>query len=79
LATIQQAYRDLWGAVKSTVPFNPETGICKEWMNRYQEWGSPLGLEKSLDGEEDGAVFQVFAHAIVKWTPSRGVEVVTGG
>jgi hypothetical protein len=75
MATIEAAYRDLWRSIKSTIPFNPETAICKEWRNRYQEWGAPITTEKPLD---DGGVYQCFTHAVVRWTPERGIEVVVG-
>jgi hypothetical protein len=72
-ASFADAYRELWRAVKSTVPLNPEAGIYKEWRRRYAEWGSPIGAESKLDS---GGVYQVFTHAIVCWTPERGIEVV---
>jgi hypothetical protein len=75
MATIDDGYRDLWHAVKSTIAYNAEAAICKEWRQRYQDWGSPVTAEMPLD---DGGVYQAFSHALVRWTPERGVEVVVG-
>ena len=76
MPTLDDAYEAFWKAVKSTVPYNPEFGIPREWRKHYQEWGAPTGPEQPLDDEE-GATFQVFTHAIVRWSPTRGAEVVT--
>lgn len=73
MATIDNAYVDLWLVVNQFVPLNPEAAIYKEWRRRYLEWGSPTGAEQPLDG---GGVYQVFSHAIVRWTGAGGVEVV---
>jgi uncharacterized protein with LGFP repeats len=73
--TIDNAFRDLWRAVKSTVPVNPDSAIYKAWQQNYRDWGSPLGNEVVLTS---GGVYQVFANAIVTWHPDMGVEVVAG-
>jgi len=73
MAKIDAAYRDLWRAIKSSLPLYPDAAIYKEWQVRYTEWGSPIGPEMPLD---TGGVYQVFAHAIVTWTEANGVQVV---
>lgn len=74
MVTIDNAFGDLWHAINSGVPLNPDAGIYKAWCNNYQEWGSPLAGEVDLDG---GGSYQVFSRAIVQYTDAGGAEVVT--
>lgn len=75
MATIDDAFTDLWHSVKATIPLNTDAAIYKEWRTQYQQWGSPVTPEKPLD---DGGVYQVFTHSVIRWTPERGVEVLAG-
>lgn len=72
MATLDNAFADLWHSIKSTIPLNPEAAIYVEWRKHYQEWGAPIGNERDIEG----GVYQVFTHAIVTWTQERGAEVV---
>jgi hypothetical protein len=74
MANLDSAWRDAWRGIYSTVPLNPDAAIYKEWQVHYQQWGSPLGPERPLDS---GGVYQIFASAIVKWTPEDGVQVIS--
>lgn len=74
MVTIDNAFGDLWHAIKSDVPLNTDAAIFKAWCSNYQEWGSPIGNEVDLDG---GGVYQVFVHGIVQYTDNGGIEVVT--
>lgn len=73
MAPLDQAFKELWQSVKQ-IRLNPEAAIYQEWRRRHQEWGAPITNEKDLD---EGGVYQVFTHAIVRWTEERGVEVIT--
>lgn len=69
--TVNQALSDLWNAFRNDIPFDPNFGIVKYWIQNYKELGSPVGPEHP-DGKN---IYQAFANAIVRWTPG-GPEIV---
>jgi hypothetical protein len=73
MATVDDAHKQRWNAVKTGITYVPTNGIPTAWR-QHPEWGSPLGPEIGIEG---GGVAQAFTGGVVKWTPDRGAELVT--
>jgi hypothetical protein len=67
--SMDQAMKDLWTAVRKNIPYNPDAGITKYWLEHWKELGSPVGPERR-DGED---VYQAFTRGLVRWTPNGPV------
>lgn len=78
MATRDEAFSQLWHAVKTTIPLNADAAIYQAWRGQYATWGSPISNEMPAQDEEPDAVYQCFTHSVVRWSSTRGVEVVTG-
>ena len=66
MASIDDAYAQLWQAINASVPMNTDSGLYKAWRDHYADWGSPVAGEFQGD---DGNTYQAFTHAIVAWMP----------
>jgi hypothetical protein len=74
MATLDDAHRVRWNAVKTNIPYNPENGI-PTYFREHPEIGSPLGPELPIDS---GGVAQAFTGGVIRWRPETGAELVTG-
>ncbi len=64
MATLDDAYAQLWHAIKTDAAINTAAGLYKAWRDNYADWGSPVQDEFTTD---KGVPTQVFSHAIVEW------------
>ncbi len=74
MSTIDDAFAQLWRAIKPDATLDTGAGLYKAWHQHYAEWGSPIQNEFTTDA---GIPTQVFANAIVEWHPD-GAHVVSG-
>lgn len=75
MATLDDAFAQLWHAVNPDVPLNRDAAIYQAWRSHYADWGSPIGDESGLD---TGGVYQCFTHAVISWDADNGVQVASG-
>lgn len=71
LAADQAALMDIWQAVRSDVPFNPDAAFCRYWLDHIADMGSPVGPEHVAD---DGSVWQGYTRGRFKWSGGDSVE-----
>jgi uncharacterized protein with LGFP repeats len=73
---LQDVQQMAWQAV-SAVPWNPDAGLVKTWLERKQGYTGPLGVPIAAEqAVDEGGVAQPFSSGCVLWWTGSAVEAL---